>query len=827
MKKQFIAVFLLGITAGAMGQKKTAKTDSLPVNNSSKPDSTKPAAAKPQPYSKVITEKFVTRKGVITVHQQDESFYFEIPDSLLGRDILLVTRVTQTPFVPGTLTLPMGLYAGDEVEERVIRFEKGPGDKIFLRDISYQVQSADSSENGLYRSVLQSNVQPILAALPVKAYNPQQPATVVDVTDLVGNDNSLLSIASAYKSILGVGAFQKDRSYVKYVKPFAQNIEIKTLRTYASPGKDPMTFELNNSLVLLPKVPMQPRYSDKRVGYFSTGYVDFDANPQGVKKTDMITRWRLEPRPEDMEKYKRGELVEPQKPIVIYVDPATPKKWVPYLIQGVNDWQKAFEQAGFKNAIIAKEAPLNDSTWSLDDAAHSAIVYKPSDVPNAMGPHVHDPRSGEILETHISWYHNVMKILRNWYFVQAGAIDPRAMKMELEDTLMGQLIRFVSSHEVGHTLGLMHNFGSSSTVPVDSLRNKKWVEKYGHTPSIMDYARFNYVAQPEDSIGEKGIFPRINDYDKWAIEWGYRLFPDIKDPKAETALLNKWIIDSVSKNHRLWYGPQPAMIAFDPRNQNEDLSDNAVKAGNYGIKNLKRILAQMPLSAREPNEVGYSSLYELYKSLLKQYCQYAVHVLSNVSGFYIDFKTVEEKDPQFRPLSRSRQKEAVAFLDEQVFQTPKWLFNKVVLDNVDPSMDQVNKYGSALMEAALGRTGFLLLQERCVQMGNGYTAVEYLADLKKSIWRELATGKAIDFYRRDLQNTYINEMLDDVIPDGNRKMVAPQAGNNADRIALSRAHLVALLPELKASVVRFTDPMSKAHIQLIIEKVHRALYPNK
>jgi hypothetical protein len=331
---------------------------------------------------------------------------------------------------------------------------------------------------------------------------------------------------------------------VEGVRSYPINIEITAVKTYSRSATPPtaggggggggaatqggnMTVEINSSLVLLPKTPMQPRYFDPRVGFFAMGYTDYDLNPQGVKSISMVKRWRLEPKEEDMEKYKRGELVEPKKPIIFYIDPATPAKWVPYLIQGVNDWQVAFEKAGFKNAIIAKRAPTKqeDSSWSLDDARNSAIVYKPSSVPNASGPSISDPRSGEIMESHINWYHNVMELLRDWYFIQCSPLDPEARKMVFNDELMGQLIRFVSSHEVGHTIGLRHNHGSSSTVPVENLRNKSWVEANGHTPSIMDYARFNYVAQPEDKISQVGLFPRIGDYDKWAFAWVYKLFP--------------------------------------------------------------------------------------------------------------------------------------------------------------------------------------------------------------------------------------------------------------------------------------------------------------
>src|SRR5690606_15429008 len=379
----------------------------------------------------------------------------------------------------------------------------------------------------------------------------------IDVTDYISSDNNVLFFSSTLKTSNRIGSQQSDKSYIAGVRSYPTNIEISTVKTYgrtaapstsgssrSSAPSGNITVELNSSLVMLPKVPMKPRNYDARVGYFTTGYTDFDANPHGVESVRLIKRWRLEPKPEDMEKYKRGELVEPAKPIIFYIDPATPKKSVPYLIQGINDWQKSFEKAGFKNGIIGKPArtKAEDPEWSLEDARYSAIVYKPSPIPNASGPSIADPRSGEILESHINWHHNVMQLIHDWYFVQCAPVDEGARTMRFDDELMGQLIRFVSSHEVGHTLGLRHNYGSSSTVPVEKLRDKKWVEENGHTPSIMDYARFNYVAQPEDNISRAGLFPRIGDYDDWAIEWGYKLFPNITSEEEEKAHLNKWVI---------------------------------------------------------------------------------------------------------------------------------------------------------------------------------------------------------------------------------------------------------------------------------------------
>jgi hypothetical protein len=615
------------------------------------PGGNRPSAG-PRPYSEVITAKARTTRGLLIAHRVDDKYYFEIPDSLLNRDILVVNRIAKAP--AGARAGFLG-YAGDEISENVITFEKGPANRIFLRSISYNEMGRDSA--GMYQSVLNSNLQPIAAAFPVAAYHTDSltnaKSTVIEMTDYMMGDNDILFFDARIKRSLGLSQFQKETSYIIDVKAFPNSVEIQTAKTYMRtppppPGQpaaasfgasgSPTTFELNSSMILLPKVPMKPRYFDPRVGYFATGYTDFDLNPQGVEDVRMITRWRLEPKPGDEEKYLRGELVEPAKQIVYYIDPATPKKWVPYLIQGVNDWNVAFEKAGWKNAIVAKVAPVNDPAWNLEGAGYSAIVYKPSDVANASGPHVHDPRSGEILETHINWYHNVMNLVRDWYFIQTAAVDPQARTMNFSDELMGQLIRFVSSHEVGHTLGLRHNWGSSSTVPVENLRNKAWVEANGHTPSIMDYARFNYIAQPEDNITEKGLFPRIGDYDKWAIEWGYRWMPQAKTPEEEVPILNKMTMEKL-KDKRYWFGTESD--PDDPRGQNEDLGDNAAKASAYGIMNLKRILVKLPEWTKEANK-DYSSLGEMYGQLTSQFGRYMGHVAKTIGGIYTTPKMTEE-----------------------------------------------------------------------------------------------------------------------------------------------------------------------------------------
>ncbi|RZK45834.1 MAG: DUF5117 domain-containing protein, partial [Pedobacter sp.] len=680
MKKQLLLVALaLGSATIALAQTdSTRRAGAVPPGAGPATGST----AQPKPYATVITNKALTRKGMITTHRIEDKYFFEIADSILGRDILVVSRISKSG---ADLRASQG-YAGDQINSNVVRFEKGPNNRIFLRKVSFRTYSPDSTSS-MYQNLQRSNIQAIAASFNVAAYTPTKNGSVIDVTTYLNSDNEIFYFSSpASKTRFRLGAQQADRSYITNVRSFPTNVEVTAVKTYAqtapagaAPGgaaSGASTLEINASMVILPKVPMKPRMFDPRVGYFAVGYTDFDANPQGVKDVSLIKRWRLEPHPKDMAKYLRGELVEPMKPIIFYIDPATPKKWVPHLIAGVNDWQKAFEKAGFKNAIIGKEAPTyaQDSTWSIDDARNSAIVYKPSEIANASGPSISDPRSGEIMESHINWFHNVQSLLRNWYIIQTAATDPRARTMQFSDELMGDLIRFVSSHEVGHTLGLRHNYGSSSTVPTERLRDKAWVEANGHTPSIMDYARFNYVAQPEDKISKKGLYPRIGDYDDWSIDWGYRIYN--KDNVDDMAKINVRTIEA-AKNPRLWFGTETN--PDDPRSQNEDLSDNAMLASGYGIKNLQVILPKLTEWTKGKNE-GYDDLQEMYGQLTSQYIRYMGHVTKNVAGILETPKMVEQGGVIYERNAAAKQREAMAFLNAQLFKTPTWLINKQILD---------------------------------------------------------------------------------------------------------------------------------------------------
>lgn len=781
-----------------------------------------------KPYAQVITPKAKSSFGFLTVHKVDNNYFFEIPDSMLNRDILIVNRISKAP--TSRQKSRVG-YPGDILGSKVIRFENKDNKRILVREYSYRERS--ENKDGMFQSVRNSNTQPIVANFGIETIKKDSLTRnyVINVSVFLQKENPLFSFDADSKEYIGLLNMVGEGTYIDTLKAFPKNIEISTTVTYQSKKgmsnvgfletgspRIPLTYELNSSMVLLPEVPMKARLFDPRVGYFTVGYTDFDSNPQGIEYKKLITRWRLEPKNEAA--YLRGELVEPKKPITIYIDPATPKKWVPYLIQGVNDWQVAFEKAGFKNAIYALEAPTDDPSWSLEDARHSAIVYKPSDIPNASGPHINDPRTGEILETHINWYHNVMSLLRDWYMIQAGTIDEAARKMQLDDELMGQLIRFVSSHEVGHTLGLRHNFGSSHTVPVEKLRDKAWVEANGHTPSIMDYARFNYVAQPEDGITRAGIFPRIGIYDKWSIEWGYRWLPQFQTPEDEVAFSNQSIIEKLKTDVRYTFGTESD--PNDPRNQSEDLGDDSMLASLYGIKNLKRIVPQILTWSYEPNK-SYAGAGEIYSGVVSQFNRYLGHVTKNVAGIYSNSITVEQTDEIAREFVPANiQKRAIAFLNEQLFTTPEWLIDRQLMEKAKIlPVNVICSLQSGVLARLINKNTLDKMSENEILNGKkAYTSAQMFNDLKKVIWSNLGQS---DIYKRNMQKAYVENLINLLDKKGN-------ADKNASgkRPAYSEAPAIAhgQLTELKrltTSAASMTSGTAKGHYQNLITLIDNAL----
>lgn len=774
--------------------------------------------SEPVPFDVLITPEAKSVMGLINVYTVKDRYYFEIKDSILNQPILILNRLVKSSVA---INKNKEGFAGEELGENTIIFRKGNGRKILITSTESFDRSEDSTENGMKRAVEMNSTPGVRMAFDVKAYGKEKASTLIDVTDFLSGNNNLVSGNS-----FGQKPFQADKSYIDKIESFPINTEIQAYKTYGIGTKDStMTVVLNTSFLLLPKKVMKERYSDSRIGYFTPFNYDFDKDPKQVQMALKISRWRLEPKPEDLERYKRGELVEPVKPIVFYIDPATPKKWVPYLIAGVNDWQAAFEKAGFKNAIKAIEVPKEDKDWNMNDARYSVIVYKPSTMANAMGPHVSDKRSGEIIASHVSWYHNVMTLLHEWYFLQAGAIDKSAQQPEFDTELMGALIRFVSSHEIGHTLGLKHNFGSSSTVPVEKLRDKKWVEENGHTPSIMDYARFNYVAQPEDNISKAGIFPRVGDYDKWAIEWGYRMYPDIKDLNEETKMLFKKTTDILRVSPRLFYGEQ---IVFgdlkDSRSQSEDLSDDVITANTYGIKNLKRIAANLLQWSEIPGDQyainSGNGLRRNYGGLLTQLSIYHSHVVNTIGKGYYNYKVAGDTTRIFYLIPKTKQQQAMTYLNREVFaKEPLWIQPAQIRDKIwSPTRGELTSLVSdGVLVSLLDLQKLINLENAALLYGEKtYTPRDFFKDLDYGIWPELSSAATVGTFHMGLQQKYIATLVK-AVEDENLSTSPFRGFNPISGIITSQ--LKSLKNKIKLVLPKIKDTATKYHYNDVLLQI--------
>jgi hypothetical protein len=765
------------------------------------------------------------KQALFFVSKIDNRFFFEIPDSVLGRVMTVVTRLEKAPV---GISVEQQQYGGEQENQQVWKWEVH-GQQIFIRVMDYSLK-ADPGSNML-RSV-QNSLNTILFAFDIKKHDLIKLTTTIDVTDFYNGDIAALGISDTLRKTYKISAMDPSRSYIDTIKSFSTNVEVQTVKTYKaqeSPtdkSNASITFELNTSMLLLPKIPMKVRIFDHRVGYMTQERTEFGNGDIPAHTVSYIRRWRLEPK--DTSAYKRGELVEPKKQIVFYIDPATPKQWVPYFIQGVNDWQKAFEAAGFKNAIVGRPAPTpqEDPEFSTEDARYNVVRYFASDQENAYGPAVTDPRSGEILESHVGWYHNQIKELHDWYFIQTAAANPKARKVYYTNEEMGNLIRYTVSHEIGHTLGLPHNWGASNAYSTDSLRSKSFTDHHGTSPSVMDYARFNYVAQPGDGVTQ--FNPQVGAYDLWAVQWGYSWFAGMS-PEQERVVLNQWTKEK-AKNPLFFFGKE--MTFYDPRAQHEDLGDNAMVAGSYGIANLKQILPNISKWTFEEGREE-DNLLEYYKQVLEQYFRYGNHVVTYVGGVYFNYKTYDQTGMTFEFVGKNLQRSAVQFLIKEVYTTPKWLIDKKELAEIDNALIlnkiqsiQYLNLANLLSPDRVAR----MLDNELKQGSQAYTFSELLSDLHKGLF----TDNHPDSFQRALQRGYI-EILRKLIQENNKPVKYlpyindDRQGYPAINISLSdiKPQVLAELKYIAKQLPTGSTPLQKYHHDDLLARIKSILITSK
>nr|WP_121272045.1 zinc-dependent metalloprotease [Pedobacter schmidteae] len=831
MKLKFIPVFVFAMFAVETG----FSQDSTAVK--------KPAiVAKLKPYNEVITAKSVTKTGLFKVHKVDERYYFEIPDVLLSRAFIFSTRLSKVP-------TGSPRFGGDLMNSMIVSLEKAPGDKLYVRAVTNVAQSDESNE--LAKAVKNSTIDPIIMVLDLKTRSNDGKSSVIDMTDFFLKDNLISGFHPAAKRQMGTGTPAADRSAILSMEAYPVNIEVKSMKTYSlgaaakpagegadasaatpTPSNAGVTFEISNSVMVLPENAMQLQAFDPRVGFKSDDYAVFSDQQQKVDKRRYIIKNRLEIRPEDLNRYKAGKLVEPKEPLVYYIDPATPKQYRKYMIAGINNWNEAFKEAGFKNAIIGKEWPENDKSMDLEDGRFRVIRYMPSASPFFDNNQVADPRTGEIVQTYIGWSHSQVKTLHDWYMVQAGAADAGARNMKFSEELMGALITAEVSRTVGFTLGLTENLGGSSTIPVERLRDKNYLANHPFNNSIMDYTHYNYVAQPGDMVPRKGLIPQIGAYDKWAIKWGYS-YTGTTDFEQDKKIRLKWINENVKPGSGLLYANQPAGIKpqeiTDPSAQWEDLSNNPIKAAEYGIKNLKYVMANL-VKWTTTDENTYYNTSDIYYILVNQYSFFMRHAFTQIGGITEDIKSINQAGDVYAPVPKTTQRAAIAFLNKEVFNTPDWIFNPEVLNKFrkPAKKEEVTKMQEDAIFYLISTARLFRMNAVTMRYGKekAYTVDEMLTDLRKGLFAEVQNRQLVDGNKRYLQKvavTYLlkalaeGEQLPDPTKDG---LIA-----GTDVPVVLRSQLNAIMEQCKAAVPAYKDMVMVSHLKYISEKINNALNP--
>lgn len=813
----FLLLCLLLITAPADAQRrKKNKQKAEAVAAEMVKDTTPPAPKKDKkkpkfkPYDKVVTEDAVTTEGLMHTHRVDGKYYFEIPFERLDQDILLVSRIAKLPAGLG------GGYfnAGTKTNQQIIHWQRRD-DALHLRSISYA--NVADEELPINISVQNNNFAPLIMVFPIVAFNPDSSAAVVEVTPLFTTDVPAISGLAPYvRKRYKVRNLDRKRSFVSRMAAYPENVEVRHEMTFnaTEPPSNAQTgtisLEMAQSFYLLPEEPMMPRLFDPRVGWFTISQVDYGSEALKADRKRYIRRWRMEPK--DPAAYARGELVEPVKPIVYYLDPATPTQFVKYFKQGIEDWQVAFEAAGFKNAIVAREAPTDDPDWSPEDARFSTVRYVASETRNAMGPSVSDPRSGEIIESDIVWYHNHLRSYRNRYLLETGAANPAARTLQTPEERIGEMMRMVIAHEIGHALGLPHNMKASYAYPVDSLRSATFTNKWGLATTIMDYTRYNYVAQPED----KGVrwVRMLGPYDTYSINWGYRVVPGADTPEEELPTLRSWI-DEKGEDPVYLFG---ARNGYDPSSQTEAVGDDPVKASQYALANLRRVARNLAEWTATPGE-GYADLNELYGELIGVWSRFSGHVIANVGGVYEVLRTTDAEGYVYTPIELAEQKRSMAFLNDHVFTTPDWLMPADIVRNVGPAgvTDRIRGFHSRQLRRLLSpdRLNRLVDQSALYPADEVYLLPDMLADLRRGLWSEINRYDNIDVIRRNLQRLHVEQL--------GKLMKGDGKSAHGDVNAAARAELRRIKRLAETAAPRYREGMVRYHLEDVAAMIEEML----
>ena len=830
MKKAFTLITCLcAVSFFSFAQ--SAKAPATPPVKPADSSAVKKPASKAKSYEQVITKEAKSKKGLFTTHQVGDKYYFEIPKKHLGKDMLLVSQIAKLPSGIG------GGYvnAGTSSREQLIVWEKFQ-EKILIKVKSYASVAADSLPISL--SVKANNYEPTLYMFDIETYSKDSSHVVIDVTKFYSSDIPAMSgLDASLREAHKVRNLDPSRSFIRSVKSFPLNIEVLQDFTFnaskpsVTPYTETLSMQMNQSMILLPEKPMKPRLFDQRVGYFTQKQYDYSSEELKSDQKTYIQRWRLEPK--DMAAYKRGELVEPIKPIVYYLDPATPMKLRKHMKKGVENWQKAFEVAGFKNAIICKDPPTaaEDPDFSPEDIRYSVIRYVASTTRNATGPSVSDPRSGEIIESDIIWYHNHLRSYRNRFLLETGASNPNARTLDTREEDIGEMMEMVISHEVGHALGFPHNMGASGSYEVENYRKADFTNKEGISASIMDYARFNYIAQPGD-LGVRYI-RQMGPYDNYAVNWGYRVLPDASTPESEVSTLDKWI-EAKAGDPRFRFGNQGTN--FDPSSQTEDIGNDPIRASTYAVKNLKYVAKNLAdWTSKKTND--YEDLIELNDELLGSWSRYVGHVTTMVGGVYEQYTKPNQNISSYNPVPKASQQAAVNWLITNVFTNVDWLINKeVVTHHMAGYTDRIRSLQVSPLNRMLSLETFARLDNSGLTTPNNYKTIELFQDLRGGIWTELAAGKNIDQYRRNLQKAYIERLkalMTDQAPAppaaasqyGPARETYPVA--QSDVRSIVRGELKALQASLAIAKGKYADKEVRYHLDDCLERVGLILNPRK